>query len=429
MDNNLKILIVSNNSLSDTKNNGKTISSFFSCFDHNNMAQIYFKNENPTGKKIKTYYRIKDTDIVKSVFFKRRQFGEEITLDKNDINHVNVNEKLFPSKLLKSNTLKLIREFFWKIGKWNTKKLNNWLDDFSPNIIFFCAGDSIFAYDIVKYISTKYNAKLVTYVTDDYILPRFSFNFIWHIRRILILNKIKLILLRTNLFITISNKMKFEYIKVFNKDSIVAMNMSPRTFGIEKPISKEVYNLVYAGGMHFNRDKVLLKLIKTIKKLNNTSSNFKMYLNIYSTSNLSKQMQKKFDVENVSSFKGALSNIDLIEVYKKCDILVHVESFDSKSISSTKLSISTKISEYLSTGKAIIAIGPKNIASIEFLKDTALCITNPLLITKELETFSKSYQNMKSFSCKTEKKYNELINSQLDSREFYKRMIDLIKNN
>ena len=40
-----KILIISNNALSTTSNNGKTLESFLHYFDKNRIAQLYLKNE------------------------------------------------------------------------------------------------------------------------------------------------------------------------------------------------------------------------------------------------------------------------------------------------------------------------------------------------------------------------------------------------
>ena len=62
----------------------------------------------------------------------------------------------------------------------------------------------------------------------------------------------------------------------------------------------------------------------------------------------------------------------------EADILLHVESFNEKMKKYTRLSISTKIPEYLASKRLIIAIGPVDIASIEYLKDNkaALILDN-----------------------------------------------------
>lgn len=55
------------------------------------------------------------------------------------------------------------------------------------------------------------------------------------------------------------------------------------------------------------------------------------------------------------------------------NILVFVESFDNGQIEKTRLSFSTKIPEYLSVGKPILAIGPEGIGAMDCLQEAAAC--------------------------------------------------------
>ena len=66
-------------------------------------------------------------------------------------------------------------------------------------------------------------------------------------------------------------------------------------------------------------------------------------------------------------YRGFISQTEMLHDLKKQTILIHLESFDEKVSAYTRLSISTKIPEYLSMKKPILAIGPCNIASIEYL--------------------------------------------------------------
>jgi hypothetical protein len=49
------------------------------------------------------------------------------------------------------------------------------------------------------------------------------------------------------------------------------------------------------------------------------------------------------------------------------DVVVFVESFEPQFCNVARLSFSTKICDYLASGKCILAIGPGNIAPIEYL--------------------------------------------------------------
>ena len=83
-----RILVISNNSFSNTTNNGKTLASFFDKYPVNNIAQLYFYLELPSYTHYHNYFRITDNDIVKCVLKKNDKCGnivyQQVTLkDKN----------------------------------------------------------------------------------------------------------------------------------------------------------------------------------------------------------------------------------------------------------------------------------------------------------------------------------------------------------
>jgi hypothetical protein len=52
------------------------------------------------------------------------------------------------------------------------------------------------------------------------------------------------------------------------------------------------------------------------------------------------------------------------------NVLVHVESFDEASQLITRLSLSTKIPQYLMAGRCVLAFGPAQAASIRYIADS-----------------------------------------------------------
>ena len=51
------------------------------------------------------------------------------------------------------------------------------------------------------------------------------------------------------------------------------------------------------------------------------------------------------------------------------DVLVHIESMDSLNRDKVRYSVSTKIADTLSCGRCLLAYGPCDVASIEYLSD------------------------------------------------------------
>lgn len=383
-----KILVISNNPFSKTSNNGKTLASFFKEFPSGNIAQLYFSSEIPNEERYMNYYRISDGQVLKSIITFVRA-GSKVRADINmkTFGYGEASAKLMTNYMKKSDFSRLSRELMWKSKKWMSNELINWLNDFSPDIVFFCAGDTGFAYDIVSYVLDKTGAKLITYVTDDYVLPRRTTSILWRLRRNIILKKMHRTISRSNLFITISEQMRKTYKELFEKDSIVALNMT-ESMKIENFTSQKqdsnIINLIYAGGLHFKRYETLSLLADAIYKYNKNSSGKKAFLSIYSTGIISNKVLNSLNIQGASEFLGGLDSNELKIKLNEADIPVHVESFDLKSIESTRLSISTKIPEYLSLGKPILAIGPEEVASMKFLTNVAYCICDKNTISNEI---------------------------------------------
>ena len=84
--------------------------------------------------------------------------------------------------------------------------------------------------------------------------------------------------------------------------------------------------------------------------------------------------------------KGALTLKQVKMVQKEADILVFVESLEKKFRDTARLSFSTKITDYLRSGKCIFAIGDKNIAPIDYFNryDSAVTATSYEQILEKL---------------------------------------------
>lgn len=409
-----KILVVSNNSFSTTQNNGKTLFSFFENYPKANVSQLYFYDNYPDVGSVRNYYRITDKNIIKNYLKIESTCGGIISPQQQITNDGKRNKfSIVKPSLYKNDFFRILREKIWDTNIWKTEELDNWIDEIKPDIIFFCAGDFGAAYDIVEYVQTRYSSKLLVYITDDYVLPRTKENLFQKLRRNMILDKMNKAINRSLKLFTISEEMSQQYEILFNKESEVMLN-TVESLKEEIPRHKnDTIKLVYAGGFHFKRYLVLNEIAKSIQKYN--SENKSAFLEIYSNESPDQKMLKLLNIDSASQFMGSLDSLELKKVLNKCDIPVHVESFDEKMIECTRLSISTKIPEYLSLGKPILAVGPQKISSIKYLNNSAFCINDLRDINEKLSMFLDNRNLQKDLSLKAselfEKKHSKKINS------------------
>ncbi|WP_122645543.1 glycosyltransferase [Enterococcus mediterraneensis] len=393
-----RILIISNNSFNEETNNGKTLLSFFSVFESAQIAQLFFKNEMPSFKKFNKYYKLTDKDMI---LFK---FGGIVEFNDTTFQKPKIKTKKI------SDIKRILRELIWIIGPWRNPKLNNWLNSFNPDIIFFVAGDSIFSYRITSYIQKKFNAKLVTYITDDYILPRTKDTILGSVRRYIIKNRMQRAIVNSKKYFVISEAMKKCYSDVFGKSGIIlnnAQDFFKKTNNSLFP--REEISLVYAGGLHYKRFKTLIDIKQAIEIYNKKETKKIAKLYIYSNPEIDKNIVKELEGE-YSSFCGLVKEEKLVEILNSCDIPVFVESFDSDSIEATRLSLSTKISEYLSLEKPILAVGPECVSSMMTLKDVAYCITCTEELNKKVAYLLGNVELQKKLSVKASKLYSREYN-------------------
>lgn len=412
-----RILIISMNALSDVTNNGKTIASFFKGYPVEKIAQLYFSPDLPQNTECMKYYRINDMDMLTKRFKKDSKCGGVVR--NSDFAVSGRGYSKLSKKIKQSQMNRLLRERLWNDG-WKTEELKNWLYEFEPEIIFFVGGDVVYSYKICLYIRKLFQCKLITYITDDYVLPRMTINPFWWLRRNCVLKYMRYTVSISDKFITISDYMRDVYRTFLNKDSYVAVNMSESLKSDMVVDAHDSIELVYAGGLHFNRDKMLIKISNLLRRISE-QSHLQIHLKIYSGQTLTAKQINDLTVYPVSSFEGMVQGEELKQVLNKADILVHVESFSRKNIYDTKLSLSTKIPEYLSVGKLILAVGPKEIASMQYLKDCAYCINDLKDCELNLSSLLSDRKLWRDYAEKAEKKYMEKHLAE-DNKEEMKRI-------
>ncbi len=373
-----RVLIVSIDPLSETSNNGKTFASFFHGYPSHKLGQLYFHRTLPRSEACNNYYRISDEDALRLVARKTPHLGGRVNRE------TKADRFLSPkinSALASSAAVRVIRAaVLQKILAAENDSLSGWLRELRPEVIFFCGGDATQLYPLVLNIAQRFDSRIAFYITDDYILPVIAGGpFAW-LRRRLVRRRVLEVCELSSLVLTIGDKMRGVYAEQFGVQSKSIMNLSsdeaslhPRR--IRHP--KDPLWLSYAGGLHLNRWKVLAKIGASLDRL--ASEGIVGELHIYSATELDTKMLRSLQKCRSIRLEGRAGRLELLDVYARSDILVHVESFAPRDRVSTRLSVSTKIPEYLASGRTILAVGPGDVASMEYL-----CSINAALVGTSL---------------------------------------------
>lgn len=367
-----KVLIISNNAFSRTNNMGKALSEFFRDFPSSHLAQLYFHGGKPTSNVCNNYYSFSDKDALKSILFrwnKGRKYKDE---DFSSYNHKYFNSLVYRVGKQKHPIVLFARDLIWKLSNVLNEKLLLWIEDFNPDVIFFASGDYSFSYRIALNISKKLAIPLTTCCFDDYYTNCVYSNKLFgkqYFNRFLKNSKLTIDYSKT-LFV-VSEKMKEQYDLMFLKKSIVLyiptqMNFSPET-------NKERKGVCYLGGLGLGRSDSLIRLGKELIKY---SKQIDGPIRVYSPVS-DPAIIEKLNLGNGLQFMGSVDGNEVKTIISSSKAVIHVESFLSDSIKRTKLSISTKISDSLGSGTLLLAFGPSELASMEYLhKYNAAVVSN-----------------------------------------------------
>ena len=388
-----KILVVTINAWRD--NTGiSTHIEFFKCWSPDRIAQIYTRSLFPKTKVCHKFFSISENAVMKSVIHRGITTGREVRNEAEDspVNNpaAEVERKMYASPRGKfREILSICREIVWKLGKWRTSELDHFIDEFDPDVLFITIYPTIYMGRIQKYIIERTKKPVIACIMDDnYTFKSISKNPLSLLHRFFLRKYVRYIVNHSQSLMVISPKQKEEYDKIFGVDSIVitkGIDTHPfEPYSVGKPIK-----MVYTGKLIIGRWKSLAAIAEAFGEINKDST--KITLDIYTTDSLSDEQALALN-RNGCAVKGALTLEEVKAVQKEADILVFVESLEKKYKSRARLSFSTKITDYLKSGKCIFAIGDRDIAPMDYFVryDSAITATSYEEIVQKIKILAQS---------------------------------------
>lgn len=381
MPNRIKIIVVSTTVWNNDNSFGNSFSNIFGGNSQYEIFNIYCGTGLPKTTVCSRFFQITERGIIKNLISGKNKSGQEVFINNplNAICHGN-RETLFINKIktIRWQIFFWLRDLIWGTGRWKSKELDNFITDIAPDIVFLPLYYSSYMNDIGLYIQKVANVKMVGFVSDDiYTLKQFSMSPLFWIDRLIKRGFIKKAIDRCEILYTITTKQQEEYNKIFgNKCKVLYKGGDFNNYSHKKLILNNPVKLVYTGNLGAGRWKTLEWIAQSLDKINHDY--IKAQLFIYSQTYLSDSAKQKLQIEGSSFFLGGISSFEVKSIQRDADILIHVESFDISERYSARLSFSTKIVDYFEAGRCILAVGWKNTAAIEYLKqnDAAVVITD-----------------------------------------------------
>lgn len=373
-----KILVSSVDAWSDYVGSD-TLSSLLSQFESKDVAAINIRARKSDSKVAGRYFHILEERVMKSLFSTSVQTGEEYTVDQvNDSplgnDELSSEERRYSRRYFIDHwLLVLIRELVWKLGRWRSSNLDDFVESFSPDVLFFPIEGYIQLNRINKYIIDRYHpSRVVGYMWDDnFTFKQRNYNPFYLLHRLWLRRSVKQLISRCNSVFAITPKMKRELDAEYGINSILLTKpMKNQTVSVCSEDHSPI-RILYTGKLIADRDKTLAEIADAIRDINKGGK--KVILDIYTDTVLSPKMKARLDHPGDCNLMGFVPQKEIIKKQSEADILLFVETLSHKKLSA-RLSFSTKITDYFSAGKCIWAVGNKELAPIGYLieEDAAL---------------------------------------------------------
>lgn len=393
---NPRVLVISHRAFNDKGASGNSLASYFKHWDPDALAELYFYAELPCGPmsgRCRSYFQISDFDALRSALGRRTcgrvLSGPDIAeaIEEDDSSPSRLQQLVYEFGRKKHPSVMLLRDAIWRVAHWRNPAFDQWVDKFQPEVVFLVGGDYSFAYDIARHVAGRCDIPLVVFMGDDwYGVSRFSFSPLFWLHKALLRRTMRSVVGSATRLFSACDQMGEEYRRIFGVEYTTlptacgAIALEPAC-GAGAPVE-----LSYIGKVSLGRWTTLERIGAALGDIN--ASGQRARLRIYSTERLDRRMVKRLTIPGAMEFMGGLNAAEVGQVIEKSDILVHVESMDKVNRKFTRLSLSTKIPEYLASGRCILVAGPAEVGSIRYIRDheAGMVVSDLAALRENLET-------------------------------------------
>lgn len=368
---NMKVLVLTLNAWDDTGSTGNTISNLFKDPEDIEFANIYCRNEQVNNSLCHRYFKITESQILNNLCHKDR-CGENQIIDNytktdtqnNDLlsnnNMGNFLRKYRPTSLL------FLRELIWLLPVWKNKRLDKFLQEFNADVVYMHGHTNLYMHRLMKYCAKKSNAKIVMFYGDD-MYGRKGYMPLTYLYESLYRSRLRRSIGLSSLLFGGSLKLCDEYKEIFGKDFYPMFKECDLKGVLGQITFSKPYKIVYAGNLLFGREKAIKELAQRIQTINQQYGSIQFQLHIYS--NTAPEQATLLIINDGSNciYWGRKPYSEVCQVLNNSEFSLFLESFDKSNIRKTRLSFSTKIIDCMQSDSALLAIGPKELASMDYI--------------------------------------------------------------
>ena len=373
----MKILFISMSPIHKGVSIGNTFLNVLEGLPDAEFFSVYTKSGAPDAR-IQSAFQISEKMLVNKLLHKTNTVGRRV--EERDVQTNAQPDKLVTFAQKKRYTVLFWGQaLVWTLPYWKSDALHAFLDECQPDILFTLLSDSVPLNKLICHIQAYLQKPLVIYAWDNnYTLKMGAVSPLRrlnrHINRIYMRATVK----KAAQMYVISGVQKRDYEKAFGIPCKVLTKSAD--FSGEPPLKTQYHEpmqIVFTGNIGTNRWKSLAMIARALQTVNRNG--VRAQLRIYTSTPLTDKMKAALEIADTSFLMGSVPASEIPCIQSDADMLVHVEAFDRQNRLAVRQSFSTKLVDYFKAARPILAVGPRDVASIEHL------IANDCALTAQTE--------------------------------------------
>lgn len=360
----MKILVITRNAWSDTNSIGNTLSNFFAGIEDVEFANIYFRSANPSNKLCQKYYRITETEVLKK-WVSPKKIGKRFSYIFVDVPNTVTSVQKRESAAVRFIRRRNVRFAYWLSDriwyskKWQNEKLSSFIEDFNPDLVFTFVKSAPQYYLTVKFLREKFNIPVFSWIADD------EYTGLANRKAEKEIHNLKYILRESAVVTGCSQEICDYYHSVFGVESSPLYKGCDLLVPLKDYVNKPL-RMIYAGNLLYGRMAIIQNVANILARYDPHGKD--IVFEIYSNTPITSEEEKYFSEISSVKYMGCVDYDIIKQRLSESDVVLHAESFDEEQILKTRYSFSTKIIDCLQSGCVMLAIGPKELASIAYIK-------------------------------------------------------------
>lgn len=357
----MKLLVLSNEPLSKSTSNGRTMANLLSAFSPSELAQFYLHGT-PDFSLCDNYYKVSDRDAL-SAFTRIKPYRKSGVVASAEITKA----QSVGSEKKHSHSCRnmVLRDIVWKSLRWWNCAFNEFLDAFAPDAVLLQAGDSPFMFRIARKISEKRKIPLLMYNSEAYVLKEVLYSSaskkdFWHRT---LQNRLKKeygrFMHKAAYCFYITEYMEAEYQAVYPHPGKSCALYTSSSMPLLEDHSGDVFRVVYCGNLGVGRLAPLCDVAQVLFAVNTEAT-----LDIYGRFLSEEDEHALCSYPNVRYF-GVVPYDEIPGIMSEASLLLHVENKDR--LENLRYAFSTKIADSLASGRPFLVYASREYPFVQYL--------------------------------------------------------------